>query len=100
MGARRGPKLWEFNTGEAEEFLEHLTIVQLCKEDGYTKVLEALDEKYQKTEQMEMRTWRNTSKSVIKQGETYRQFVVRLETVYQHLFKLFNISQLAYHTAE
>ena len=54
---------------------------------GYVKVLEALDEKYQKTKQMEMQMYLKEYfyKSVIKQGETYRQFVVRLETVYRHL---------------
>ena len=84
---RWGPKLCEYISGEAEELIEHLTISQLCKEDGYAKVLEALDEKYQKTKQMETQTYLKEYfyKSVIKQGETYRQFVVRLETVYRHL---------------
>ena len=84
---RWGPKLCEYISGEAEELIEHLTISQLCKEDGYAKVLEALDEKYQKTKQMEIQTYLKEYfyKSVIKQGETYRQFVVRLETVYRHL---------------
>lgn len=85
--SRWGPKLCEYISGEAEELIEHLTISQLCNEDGYAKVLEALDEKYQKTKQMETQTYLKEYfyKSVIKQGETYRQFVVRLETVYRHL---------------
>ena len=41
----------------------------------------------QKTKQMETQTYLKEYfyKSVIKQSETYRQFVVRLETVYRHL---------------
>eukprot|EP00435_Cladocopium_sp_Y103_P023289 s3061_g5.t1 len=84
---RWGPKLCEFISGEAEELVEHLTVEELCKEDGYQKVFEALDEKYQKRKQEEAQTYLREYfyKSVIKQGETYRQFIVRLETTYRHL---------------
>ena len=84
---RWGPKLCEFISGEAEELVEHLTVDELCKEDGYQKVLEALDEKYQKRKQEEAQTYLREYfyKCVIKQGETYRQFIVRLETTYRHL---------------
>ena len=85
--SRWGPKLCEYISGEAEELIEHLSITDLCKEDGYVKVLEALDEKYQKRKQEEAQTYLKEYfyKSVIKQGETYRQFIVRLETTYRHL---------------
>ena len=43
---RWGPKLCKFILGEAEELVEYLTMEKLCKEDGYQKVLEALDKKY------------------------------------------------------
>jgi hypothetical protein len=44
--SRWGPRLCKFILGEAEELVEYLTMKELCKEDGYQKVLEALDEKY------------------------------------------------------
>ena len=85
--SRWGPKLCEYISGEAEELIEHLSITDLCKDDGYVKVLEALDEKYQKRKQEEAQIYLKECfyKTVIKQAETYRQFIVRLETTYRHL---------------
>ena len=82
-----GPKLCEFVAGEAEELIEHLSIAELCKEDGYKVVLKALDEKYLSRKQEELQKYLKEYfyKCGIKQGETFRQFGVRLETIYRHL---------------
>ena len=82
-----GPKLCEFVAGEAEELIEHPSIAELCKEDGYKAVLKALDEKYLSRKQEELQKYLKEYfyKCVIKQGETFRQFGVRLETSYRHL---------------
>lgn len=85
--SRWGPKLCEHIAGEAESLIEHLSIEQLCKDDGFKTVLQTLDEKYLARKQEEAQYYLKEYfyKAVIKQGETYRQFAVRLETVYRHL---------------
>ncbi|CAK9016862.1 Uncharacterized protein SCF082_LOCUS13379, partial [Durusdinium trenchii] len=49
-----GPKLCEYVSGEAEELIEHISATDLCTDDGYKKVLLALDEKYLTCKQEEI----------------------------------------------
>lgn len=85
--SRWGPKLCEYIAGEAEELVEHISIQDLCKENGYKLVLRALDEKYAKRKEEEAQFYLKEYlyKDTIKQGETYRQCVVRHETTYRRL---------------
>ena len=52
--SRWGPKLCEYVVGEAEELIEHLSVEELCEDDGYKKILKALDEKYLERKQDEL----------------------------------------------
>ena len=81
------PKLMEYITGEAQELLEHIKIEEMCKETGYQLLLKALDEKYLERTQKAIQKYLQEYfyKNVIKQNETYRQYMVRLDSTYIHL---------------
>ncbi|CAE7603031.1 unnamed protein product [Symbiodinium sp. CCMP2592] len=82
-----GPKLLEYVHGEAEETLEDLSIEKITKEDGYKQILAILDDKYKERQQDELHhALKEYFYTVtIKQGETYRNFLVRLDTAYRKL---------------
>ena len=73
--------------GEAEETLEDLSIEKITKEDGYQQILAILDDKYKERQQDELHhALKEYFYTVtIKQGETYRNFLVRLDTAYRKL---------------
>ncbi|CAL1167422.1 unnamed protein product [Cladocopium goreaui] len=85
--SRWGPKLCEYVSGEAEELIEDISISELCQEGGYKQVLSALDQKYSKRKEEEVQQYLKEYfyRCTIRQNETFRQFVVRLETTYKKL---------------
>ena len=82
-----GAKLLECLGGEAEELVEHLSIEQVTAEKGWKTVLEMLDDKYKEPDRDELQ--RNMKEYFygiqIKDGESYRNFMIRLETCYRNL---------------
>ena len=85
--SRWGPKLCEYVSGEAEELIEDISVADLCKEGGYKDMLDALDQKYSKRKEEEVQHYLKEYfyRCTIRQNETFRQFVVRLETTYKKL---------------
>ena len=82
-----GAKLMEFLSGEAEEVCEAIPLEKLIKEGGHELVFQALDAKYK---QLQKDALHNHLQEYfygisIKQGETYRNLMVRLETAYRRL---------------
>ena len=84
---RWGPKLLEYIQGEAEDALEHLSIEKVTSESGYLDILNILDDRYKELQQEALhRGLREYFYQVmIKPGESYRNFMVRLDTSYRKL---------------
>lgn len=85
---RRSRELnFEHLSGEAEELLEAVEIDDITKESGWKTVLDTLDEKYKEASKDELqRVMRdNFYVIVIKEAETYRNFITRLDTAYEAL---------------
>ena len=82
-----GPRLLEALSGEAWELLESIPIKDIIAEDGYELVFKTLDGKYAERAQDELqRALREFFYTVvIKPGEEFRAFIVRLETSYRLL---------------
>ena len=74
-------------SGEAWELLESIPIKDIIAEDGYELVFKTLDGKYAERAQDELqRALREFFYTVvIKPGEEFRAFIVRLETSYRLL---------------
>ena len=84
-----GAKLLEHLGGEAEELLEAVEVDEITKEAGWKLVLDTLDEKYKEASKDELQ---RVMKDyfyviVIKEGETYRKFMTRLDTAYKALVR-------------
>ena len=86
---RWGPKLLEYIQGEAEDALEHLSIKKVTSETGYADLLSVLGDRYKELQQEALhRGLREYFYQVImKPGEGYRNFMVRLETSYRKLLQ-------------
>eukprot|EP00435_Cladocopium_sp_Y103_P075981 s11_g71.t1 len=84
-----GARILENLSGEAEELMESLMIEDIIKEDGYKKVFKILDEKYKEPEKDELqRVLKEYLYTIgIKEGETYRNFMIRLDTSYKALVR-------------
>ncbi|CAE7214180.1 unnamed protein product [Symbiodinium sp. CCMP2592] len=82
-----GARLMEYVGGEAEEVVETISMEKVTKEDGYTLVFAALDDKYKELDKDALHKHRTEYfyGVTIKSGETYRNLVVRLETAYRRL---------------
>ena len=80
-----GARLLEHLSGEAEELMESLAIYEIVKEDGYKKVFKILDDKYKEPEKDELqRVLKEYLYTIcIKEGETDRNFMIRLDTSYK-----------------
>ena len=74
-----GPKLMGFISGEAESLLESLDIDKLCSEGGDKLIWQVLDEKYgpQQIDLLQEAMKRFFHELQVKNGESYRQFLVR-----------------------
>lgn len=84
-----GAKLLEHLAGEAEELMEAVDIDEITKETGWKTVLDALDEKYKEPSKDELqRVMREYFYTItVKEGETFRNFITRLETAYKALVR-------------
>ena len=85
---RWGPKLLEYVQGEAQELFEDASIEMLTEEDGYLLVFQMLDEKqYKELKQDELhKSLREYFYGTdIKVGQSYRNFMVRLDTAHRRL---------------
>ena len=84
---RWGPKLLEFIQGEAEEALEDLSIEKVTAENGYKDILAILDDKYKELQQESLHRGLKEYfyQVMIKPGESYRNFMVRLDTAHRKL---------------
>lgn len=74
-----GPKLMGFISGEAESLLESLGIDKLCSDGGDKLIWQVLDEKYgpQQIDLLQEAMKRFFHELQVKNGESYRQFLVR-----------------------
>ena len=84
-----GARLLEHLSGEAEELLEQLPIEKIAKDKGYEEIFDLLDEKYKELAKDELQRVMKEYfySSVIKPNETYRSFIVRLDTTYKSLVR-------------
>ena len=84
-----GARLLEHLSGEIEELMESLAIDEIVKEDGYKKAFKILDDKYKEPEKNELqRVLKEYLYTIyIKEGETYRNFMIRLDTSYKALVR-------------
>ena len=84
-----GARLLEHLSGEAEELLEQLPIEKIAKDKGYEEIFDLLDEKYKELAKDELQRVMKEYfySSVIKPNETYRNFIVRLDTTYKSLVR-------------
>eukprot|EP00435_Cladocopium_sp_Y103_P061837 s580_g23.t1 len=82
-----GPKLMSYVAGEAESALEHLPVEKLCDEGGDKLIWEVLDERYGMQDIDLMQTALKTYfyDLTIRNGELYRQFMVRHEAARRKL---------------
>eukprot|EP00435_Cladocopium_sp_Y103_P061432 s737_g23.t1 len=82
-----GPRLLEHLSGEAEELMEHLEINVITEEKGYQEVFKVLDERYKELDKDELQRCLKDYfyATPIKQNETYRNFIIRLDTAYRGL---------------
>ena len=76
-----GPKLMGLIAGEAEALLESLPVEKICNENGHNLIWEMLDEKYlpQTIDLLQEAMKLFFQELQIKNGETYKQFLVRFE---------------------
>ena len=84
---RWGPKLLEFIQGEAEEALEDLSIEKVTAETGYKDIFSILDDKYKELQQESLHRGLKEYfyQVMIKPGESYRNFMVRIDTAHRKL---------------
>ena len=82
-----GPKLMSYVAGEAESALEHIPVDKLCTDGGDKLIWEVLDERYGMQDIDLMQTALKTYfyDLTIRNGETYRQFMVRYEAARRKL---------------
>ena len=82
-----GAKLLEHLSGEAEELLEAMEIEEITKDTGWKLVLDMLDEKYKEASKDELQRVMKDYFYVIciKEAESYRSFMTRLDTAYKAL---------------
>ena len=74
-----GRNLMGFISGEAESLLESLDIDKLCSDGGDKLIWQVLDEKYgpQQIDLLQAAMKRFFHELQVKNGESYRQFLVR-----------------------
>ena len=84
-----GARLLEHLSGEAEELLEAVDIDDITKDQGWKLVLDTLDEKYKEASKDELqRVMKDYFYTIcIKEQETYRYFITRLDTAYKALVR-------------
>ena len=84
-----GARLMEHLAGEAEELMEQLPIEKIIDDDGYKNVLSLLDDKYKELDGHELqRVLKEYFYGiVIKPQETYRNFIIRLDTSYRAMLR-------------
>ena len=84
-----GARLLEHLSGEAEELLEAVDIDDITKENGWKLVLDTLDEKYKEASKDELqRVMKDYFYTIcVKEGESYRNFITRLDTAYKALVR-------------
>ena len=84
-----GARLIEHLTGEAEEVVEFMSIEEITKDNGWKLVFKALDEKYKELDKHELqRVMKEYFYTInIKEGESYRNFIIRLENAYKGLVR-------------
>ena len=84
-----GARLIEHLTGEAGEVVEFMSIEEITKDNGWKLVFKALDEKYKELDKHELqRVMKEYFYTInIKEGESYGNFIIRLETAYKGLVR-------------
>eukprot|EP00435_Cladocopium_sp_Y103_P043962 s1603_g12.t1 len=82
-----GARLVEHLRGEAEELMEHVELSTITSDKGYQKVFELLDERYKELDKDELQRCLKSYfyAAPIKNQETYRNFVIRMDTAYRGL---------------
>ena len=82
-----GARLVEHLRGEAEELMEHVELSTITDDKGYKKVFELLDERYKELDKDELQRCLKSYfyAAPIKNLETYRNFVIRMDTAYRGL---------------
>ena len=82
-----GARLVEHLRGEAEELMEHVELSTITDDKGYKKVFELLDERYKELDKDELQRCLKSYfyAAPIKNQETYRNFVIRMDTAYRGL---------------
>lgn len=78
-----GARLVEHLRGEAEELMEHVELSTITSDKGY-QVFELLDERYKELDKDELQRCLKSYfyAAPIKNQETYRNFVIRMDTGY------------------
>lgn len=88
--SKHGPKLMSHISGEAESLLEQIPIEKICCETGAESIWQVLDEKYGPQQidllQDAMKTFFHELQ--VKNGEPFRQFLVRFEASKRKLEEL------------
>lgn len=84
-----GARLVEHLAGEAEELMEQLPIEKIVADTGYKNVLSLLDDKYKELGGHELqRVLKEFFYGIIiKPQETYRNFIIRLDTSYRAMLR-------------